>query len=80
MPKDRVSTRNLVHALRKLGFSEKQKLGSHVIFEHKNTGFILTVATDRSFVPLIVLRTIKRSLEYHNIIPPKSEGPTIFSD
>jgi predicted RNA binding protein YcfA (HicA-like mRNA interferase family) len=80
MAKDRVSTRDLVDTLRRLGFSEKRRQGSHVIFEHKKTGYMVTVATNRPFVPLIVLRTIQRGLEYHNILSPKSSGHTLLSD
>ena len=68
MPKNGVTTRDLISALKDLNFVERQRRGSNVMFAHKDKGVIVTVPTSNHFVPLVYLRAIEKSLEGFNII------------
>jgi predicted RNA binding protein YcfA (HicA-like mRNA interferase family) len=70
MPRNGVTTRELVNVLRDLDFVERERRGSHVMFAHKHKGVMVTVPTSRQFVPLVHLRAIEKSLEGFNIISP----------
>jgi predicted RNA binding protein YcfA (HicA-like mRNA interferase family) len=72
MPNDRVTPRNLATALRKLGFVDSARKGSHHLFRHQSTGLIVSLPTGRPFVPIFVVRAIQRSLELHKIIAPSN--------
>jgi|NGEPerStandDraft_6_1074524.scaffolds.fasta_scaffold276178_2 predicted RNA binding protein YcfA (HicA-like mRNA interferase family) len=69
MPRQ-ISTRELVDALRATGFVEKSKSGSHLMFRHERTGLLVTIPTDRPFVPLVHLRNISQQLHNYRINPP----------
>jgi predicted RNA binding protein YcfA (HicA-like mRNA interferase family) len=71
MPKKNISPRDLSAVLKQLGFREAVKKGSHVLFRHQRTNLIVSVPTGQPFVPLVVIRTIIRSLDYHEIASPR---------
>jgi predicted RNA binding protein YcfA (HicA-like mRNA interferase family) len=71
MPSERVTPRDISIALKKLGFREKAKRGSHVLYQHPGTDLILILPTGQRYVPLIIIRTIERSLENFDIVKPR---------
>ena len=67
---DRISTRNLVNAMRAVGFVDKSRYGSHLVLRHQSTGLLLTIPTDRSFVPVVHIQAIKQQLRNYRIEVP----------
>lgn len=70
MPK-RLSTREFVNALRAMGFVEKAKAGSHLMLRHHRTGLLVTLPTDRAFVPIVHIRAITEQLRNYRITTPE---------
>lgn len=70
MPSKQVTAREMVEALRKLGFRESAKRGDHVLFQHPKSGVILSLPTGERHVRLVVIRAIERSLENFDIVSP----------
>jgi predicted RNA binding protein YcfA (HicA-like mRNA interferase family) len=68
MPKKNVATRDLVKVLRDLGFVERRKKGGHLLMAHAQKGALVTIPTARSFVPVVHLQAIERSLESYGVI------------
>jgi len=68
MSKRAVTTRNLVHVLKQLGFNEAARRGGHTLFQHRKKGAAVTVPTDRPYVPMVHFRTIERTMENYDII------------
>jgi predicted RNA binding protein YcfA (HicA-like mRNA interferase family) len=68
MAKKSVTTRNLVKVLRDLGFLERRKKSGHLLMAHSQKGALVTIPTARSFVPIVHLQAIERSLESYGVI------------
>jgi predicted RNA binding protein YcfA (HicA-like mRNA interferase family) len=62
-----ISVRDLVEKLRSLGFVNQTKSGSHLVLRHSRSGLLLTVPTDRPFVPLVHVRAIQEQLRNYRI-------------
>jgi predicted RNA binding protein YcfA (HicA-like mRNA interferase family) len=66
-----LSTRELLVALKSIGFVEKKRVSSHLIVQHPDTGLILTLPTSVKHVPLVHLSAIRRQLLNYRIEVPK---------
>jgi predicted RNA binding protein YcfA (HicA-like mRNA interferase family) len=71
MPSEQVTPRDLSVVLKNLGFRETNKRGTHVLYTHARKGAVVSLPTSRPFVPLVVLRAIRRSLDNYGIASPR---------
>jgi predicted RNA binding protein YcfA (HicA-like mRNA interferase family) len=54
-------------ALRKLGFVEVRRAGSHVLARHPGTGLVVTFSDQRGKIPRFVARAIVKQIENYHI-------------
>ena len=68
---DATSTREMLEALRGIGFVEASRHGSHLMLRHQKTGLLVTLPTDRAYVPLVYMRAILQQLINYRIETPE---------
>jgi predicted RNA binding protein YcfA (HicA-like mRNA interferase family) len=67
MPKKQIKLKRLVTALKTLGFIER-RMGSHAIFNHQETGLIVSLPMGRKDVPVVYLKSVFKQIVDRGII------------
>jgi predicted RNA binding protein YcfA (HicA-like mRNA interferase family) len=63
-----ITTRDFSRMLKKLGFVEVRRSGSHVLFRHSDTGLLATLPDNsKGEVPLFVARGILKQIQNYDI-------------
>jgi predicted RNA binding protein YcfA (HicA-like mRNA interferase family) len=62
-----ITTKDFQRMLKKLGFVELRRKGSHVLYRHSGTGLLATVPENKGEVPPFVARGILKQIEYYEI-------------
>jgi predicted RNA binding protein YcfA (HicA-like mRNA interferase family) len=72
MPSKQVSVREMNEMLSQLGFVRTERRGSHLLFQHPNTGVMIGLPTSERYVRLVILKSIEQSLERHGLLNKKN--------
>jgi predicted RNA binding protein YcfA (HicA-like mRNA interferase family) len=66
-----ISPHEMVNALRGIGFVDASRRSGHLVLRHQKTGLLVTLPTDRPYVPLVHIRAIMQQLVNYKIDLPE---------